>query len=61
MDIFAGHKIIGKNFWKIMQMKISELVKYSFNLYKFSIFKSFKIGSVWSEYDLKVINLTIFF
>ena len=47
-----------------MQMKISninELIKYSFSFDRFNIFKSLKIGSVCSEYDLKVINLTTFF
>ena len=34
----------------------NKLVKYSLNLYKFSVFKS-----IWSEYDLKVINRIIIF
>ena len=55
VNIFVRWKIIGKDFRKIMQMKyrnINELIKYSFSFDRFNIFKSLKIGSVCSEYDL---------
>ena len=41
MYIMVGHKVISKNISKIVKWKhqnIKELVKYSFNLNKFSIF-----------------------
>ena len=48
VSIFVGDKASDK------------LIKYSFSLNMLSIFKSVKIGSLWSEYDLNVINFAIF-